>query len=565
MFASFLAVLRNLGHTAIHYWDEGFHAIVARNLLKHPLTFTLYDQPWLPYDYKGWGANHIWLHKPPLAMWKIAFSYWTLGVNTFALRLPSAILATIAIWITYRIATDLFDRRAGVIAAFLQGFNPFLFGSIHGYNYSDHIDIALLFWVEVSCWLLIQAIRGDALRLHVLCGIAQGLAYLSKSYLALITFGIAIAVWGAKRTKMLNLQDGRIRIYDIVVQLLSAILTVMPWVAYCLIKHPKEYIWEHKRVLDHLSIDVESWGATWDRPIFDYMIQFYPVIYTIVIGAVLCLILTTFKNRSFGEFFTVAWVVGVIVPHSFALTKTPSATMIVTPAMVICISVIISRSWRKNDWIYTASWFALTLSTVIIKGGKSLVKGRDQFDKLNKLAPYLETNFWIIKQFLMFGVVLGGLFLFHRLTHRFRWQKWVWLFLRFSVLGISIFYAKGYIDSATTVTNRNVNHPLYEAIGEKIRTDFPDNACFFLDHSDYGTHFYLMFYADRSVYQTTTRDAKQQIVDRDLRKLAKQVQGAGGIPYLVSITGKDYNYDLVVEARVKNAIDRTYQIYKLKE
>ena len=122
----------------------------------------------------------------------------------------------------------------------------------------------------------------DALRLHVLCGIAQGLAYLSKSYLALITFGIAIAVWGAKRTKMLNLQDGRIRIYDIAVQLLSAILTVIPWVAYCLIKHPKEYIWEHKRVLDHLSTDVESWGATWDRPIFDYMIQFYPVIYILL-------------------------------------------------------------------------------------------------------------------------------------------------------------------------------------------------------------------------------------------------------------------------------------------
>ena len=74
-----------------------------------------------------------------------------------------------------------------------------------------------------------------------------------------------------------------------------------------------------------------------------------------------------------------------------------------------------------------------------------------------------------------------------------------------------------------------------------------------------------MFYADRSVYQTTTRDAKQQIVDRDLRKLAKQVQDAGGIPYLVSITGKDHNNDLVVEARVENAIDRTYQIYKLKE
>ena len=565
LLASFLAILRNLGHTAIHYWDEGFHAIVARNLLKHPLTFTLYDQPWLPYDYKGWGANHIWLHKPPLAMWKIAISYWALGVNTLALRLPSAILATIAIWITYRIATDLFDRRAGLIAAFLQGFNPFLFGSIHGYNYSDHIDIALLFWVEVSCWLLIQAIRSGALKLYILCGIAQGLAYLSKSYLALITFGIAIVIWGAGWTKILNLPAERIKLRDIIVQLLSSILTVTPWTAYCLIKHPKEYIWEHKRVLDHLSTDVESWGATWDRPIFDYMIQFYPIIYTIIIGAALCLILTTLKNRSFGEFFISAWIAGVIVPHSYALTKTPSATMIATPAIVICLSVIISKSWRKNDWFYTTSWFALTLSTMIIKGGKSLVKGRDQFDKLNKLAPYLETNFWIIKQLLVFGIILGGLFLCRRLTHRLRWQKWLWLSLRFSVLGISILYAQGYIDSSIAVTNKNVNHPLYQTIGKKIRTDFPQNACFFLDHPDHGTHFYLMFYADRSVYQTTTRDAKQKIVDRDLQKLATQVRAAGGIPYLVSITKQDHNYDLVFEAKAENVINQTYQIYALKK
>ena len=185
----------------------------------------------------------------------------------------------------------------------------------------------------------IQAIRSGALKLYILCGIAQGLAYLSKSYLALITFGIAIVIWGAGWTKILNLTDERIRLRDIIVQLLSSILTVIPWAVYCLIKYPKEYIWEHKRVLDHLSTDVESWGATWDRPIFDYMIQFYPIIYTIVIGAVLCLIFTTFKNRSFGEFFISAWVVGVLVPHSYALTKTPSATMIATPAIVICLSV----------------------------------------------------------------------------------------------------------------------------------------------------------------------------------------------------------------------------------
>lgn len=239
--------------------------------------------------------------------------------------------------------------------------------------------------------------------------------------------------------------------------------------------------------------------------------------------------------------------------------------MIVTPALVICLSVIISRSWGESDWVYTASWFALILPTIIIKGGKSLVRSRDQFDKLSELAPYLETNFWIIKQLSMFGFILGILFLCHQFIHRFSWQKWVWFSLRLAAVGISIFYAKGYIDSSTTVTNKNVNHPLYQAIGEKIRTNFPENACFFIDHSDYGTHFYLMFYADRSVYQTTTRNAKQQIADRDLQKLAEQVQDAGGIPYLVSITGKDYDHDIVFEVKGGADKGRNYRIYKLKE
>ena len=78
----------------------------------------------------------------------------------------------------------------------------------------------------------------------------MGLAYLSKSYLALITFGIAFVIWLSAKLKLLNLESGRIRLRDIGLQLLAAILTVAPWAAYCLIRYPKEYIWEHKRVLD---------------------------------------------------------------------------------------------------------------------------------------------------------------------------------------------------------------------------------------------------------------------------------------------------------------------------
>ena len=301
-----------------------FHAVVARNLTKHPLKFTLYDQPWLPYNYKGWGENHIWLHKPPVAMWSIWVSHLIFGINTFALRLPSAISLVVTTWLTFRIAADLFDKRTGLIAAFLQAFNPFLFESIHGYRYSDHIDIALLLWVQVSCWFLLRAVRTGKRRNYILSGVAMGIAYLSKSYLALITFGIALVVWGVawytgrgdprskdrspsiapggyterdgKTSSPSNRTARKIKISDIGIQLLAAIATVAPWVIYCLIYYRKEFLWEHKRVLDHLNTDVESWGASWDRPLFDYMPLFYPLFYAALVAAVLCLLVVMFRR-----------------------------------------------------------------------------------------------------------------------------------------------------------------------------------------------------------------------------------------------------------------------------
>src|SRR5262245_17554130 len=103
--------LINLGHAQLTYWDESFHAIVARNLLKHPLKFTLYEDPWLHFPPSDWGSSHIWLHKPPLALWQIASSYFLLGVNMFALRFPSALLSTGAAFLTYRIGVEIFHSK----------------------------------------------------------------------------------------------------------------------------------------------------------------------------------------------------------------------------------------------------------------------------------------------------------------------------------------------------------------------------------------------------------------------------------------------------------------------
>ena len=123
--SSALLKLRHLGHASLGSADEYCHALVAKNLLKHPLKPTLIDTPYLPTFAFDWGANHVWLHKPILGLWQIAGSYWLFGVNTWALRFPSVILSTLAVWLTYLIGKELLSRQAGFIAATIQAFSRF--------------------------------------------------------------------------------------------------------------------------------------------------------------------------------------------------------------------------------------------------------------------------------------------------------------------------------------------------------------------------------------------------------------------------------------------------------
>jgi len=83
----------------LNLWDERFHALVAKNLMNHPLMPTLYDDPVVDMAYDRWDRYYIWLHKQPLFLWQIALSFKIFGVSEFALRLPNVVLATVLVLI----------------------------------------------------------------------------------------------------------------------------------------------------------------------------------------------------------------------------------------------------------------------------------------------------------------------------------------------------------------------------------------------------------------------------------------------------------------------------------
>jgi 4-amino-4-deoxy-L-arabinose transferase len=120
--------------------DERFHALVARNLIHHPLTPTWIENPVLPYDFKNWTANPVWLEKGPVPLWALSGSIRVLGADELAVRIPSIPRTSLAVYLTFLIAATLFDRDVAILAAFFQAINGLLVELAAGRVSSDHVD-----------------------------------------------------------------------------------------------------------------------------------------------------------------------------------------------------------------------------------------------------------------------------------------------------------------------------------------------------------------------------------------------------------------------------------------
>ena len=239
----------------LHFWDERYHALVAKNLINHPLVPTLYDNPVLPYDYRNWSTNHVWMHKQPLPLWGIAGSMWLFGINEIALRLPSIILASTAIYLIFSVGSYLFDRKVGYLAAFLASINGLLITLVGGRTATDHVDVFFMFFILLAIYLSIQYIKKEQTIYSFLIGVSIGFAILSKWLPALIVLPIwVLLVWDSEKFNLKTI------LVQFVIILITLTAIFLPWQLYTFSVFPKESIWESSHNIKHLheSLDGHS-------------------------------------------------------------------------------------------------------------------------------------------------------------------------------------------------------------------------------------------------------------------------------------------------------------------
>jgi 4-amino-4-deoxy-L-arabinose transferase len=514
LLTSFIIKLNHLGHASIKGFDESFHALVAKNLLKHPFTPTLIDRPYLSYDYKDWQNNHVWLHKPIVPLWQMAASMAVFGVNTLAMRLPSAVLSTAAVWLTYAIALRLLDRRAALIAAALHAFNPALTYLVHGYVFSDHVDVALLFWVELSIYFLVRAIDTTSIGWTIAAGIAQGVAFLCKTYPAFVITGIAVVAALLPLAGFAN--PKRFRARHLLILVAVTIVTIAPWTIWCLIKFRQEFVWEQLQIFRHLDQNVEGWAAPWDRLVFDYSLRIYHVFYPAVIAASIVLIPRAWREKSFKLALIYAWGFGVLLPHVLATSKTPTATLIGWPPFLMLLAAMIVRA-IDGDIYCLGAWAGATVSGIVYRG--IISSSGWGYPSVPGFARIMRDNIWVVWHALI-ALAAAAALVELRPSRRLRVAvvalacfASVWMTYRLVRLSIA----------STNKTDRD--KPTFAELGSAVRTQLPPDAVLLLEIRQKAEHVMAMFYTDRTVYP----------VDPQMwPAIARQVAGNGGIPLLVT-------------------------------
>lgn len=362
----------------LHPWDERFHALVAKNLINHPLSPTLYDNPILPFDYKNWSENHIWVHKQPLPLWSISFSLWTFGINEIALRLPSILLTTIGILLTFQIGKNLYNKKVGFIAAFLYSIHGLIIEVTGGRAATDHIDVFFLFFIELAVLFAINFAQNRKILYNILCGISIGLAILSKWLPALIV----LPIW-----LLLVIYFKKHSIKQVVLHFTILCLTILiislPWQIYIHYTFPDESNWESSFNIKHITEALEGHGGSFFYHFNKMRMIFGEIIYIPIIW--FCY--KTIKRRNDLKKWSLA--IWILIPYMFfslAKTKMQCYTLFTAPAIFIITALFWHYLYTyRNQFKY--KWLSYIVLFLLI-----VLPLRYSFERIKPLLRYNTRN-----------------------------------------------------------------------------------------------------------------------------------------------------------------------------
>jgi 4-amino-4-deoxy-L-arabinose transferase-like glycosyltransferase len=116
--------------------DAVQYANISREMLQNQSFLQIFDQ----------GKDY--LDKPPLLFWMSSLSMYIFGINDFAYRLPSILMAIIAIYSTYKFTLLYYVKEIAILASLVLATSQAMFLITHDVR----TDTMLMGWVILGIW-----------------------------------------------------------------------------------------------------------------------------------------------------------------------------------------------------------------------------------------------------------------------------------------------------------------------------------------------------------------------------------------------------------------------------
>lgn len=349
----------------LNLWDEQFHALVAKNLTNNFFQPQLQADSPIPLDHTNWSNNEIWLHKPPLALWQMAWSIKIFGTHCFALRLPMVLMHALLVFPIYRMGCIVWNKSTGFYAAALFSFLYYPLDLVSGYYTSEHIDLTFLFYITCSLWAWLEFRNNHKTRWIIWVGIFAGLAVLTKWLVGLLVFAGVFTTLFLLKENRTNAQLWR----KVLLALGLSVLVVLPWHIYAYLTFPVEYSFEMQFNTRHFTEVIENHPGDalyyWKNLSTLYGTAFL-IPYFILLSVV-----ASFKTIRKREhlLFALAVLLAPYLFFSLAKTKMPSFLVVVSPLVIlICVGFVqflLEKMKNRLPYIHEKPWIQVLVIIVM--------------------------------------------------------------------------------------------------------------------------------------------------------------------------------------------------------
>jgi 4-amino-4-deoxy-L-arabinose transferase-like glycosyltransferase len=270
----------------------------------------------------------------PLFIWLDALAFKLFGVSTYSAILPSAVLGTATVVLTYKIALRLFDDRW---IAFVSSIILMFPGYYLEVARKGQVDATLGFMVTLALFAFLKA--RDNPKWYYLFGLGTAGAILTKSFLGLFPFIIGLVYLISTR------QFREIFNIHLVLSVIFGLLLGSCWFIANWIYFGEEFLNSHFGVLllDRYSQETNSW---WNY--FDYFVEifenYWPWVPILVAG------LWLFGKRAVLQkdqqaLFVLVWIGTVFIIMTSASIHQTHYLIPMFPAMALVVSKTL------GDWL----------------------------------------------------------------------------------------------------------------------------------------------------------------------------------------------------------------------